>query len=168
MKISLTAFLLLSTLNLYADYFDPASPLPKEIQKNKDFLQSEDLSSEDGLHPIVEEFRNRILKSTEPVDFHSGRKLTADVELIEWHLIRPLFSYYENNPTKSNISEFIDVCEAWKCRTNLDIFLKLATYNRLKDKIGDESVGIMSLDWALRDLGSVAETEYSFYLEALP
>ncbi|MGB0744517.1 MAG: hypothetical protein ACPGSB_08320, partial [Opitutales bacterium] len=167
MKIPHIALLLLSALNLYAGYFDPDSPLPREIQKNKELIKSEDLSSEEGLHLIVEEFKYRILKATEPVDFHSGKRIKAKTEFIEWHLLRPLFRYYEQNPTKSNLSEFIDVCEKWHCRTNLDIILKLATYNRLKEELEEASFGVVDLDWALRDLKAAAETEYSYYLEVL-
>ncbi len=167
MKIPHIALLLLSALNLYAGYFDPDSPLPEEIQKNKDLIQSEDLSREDGLHPAVEEFRNRILKATEPVDFHPSRRITAETELIEWYLVRPLFRHYEQNPTKSNLTEFIVVCDAWHCRTNIGILIKLTTYNLLKEKIEEAPLEAMGLDWALRDLKAAAETEYSYYLEAL-
>jgi hypothetical protein len=167
MRISHIALLILSALNLYAVYFDPASPLPKEIQKNRDLILSENLTLEDELHPIVKEFKERILSATKPVDFHPSRRITAETEFIEWYLVRPLFRHYEQNPTKSNLTEFIDVCDAWHCRTNIGILIKLATYNRLKEKIEEAPLEVMGLDWALRDLKAAAETEYSYYLEAL-
>ena len=162
MKIAYIGLSLLIAGKLCASYFDVDAPLHIEIQKNRDTILSEHLSSGDELHPIVEEFRTRILASNEPIDFHQGKRISADTEFTEWYLIRPLFAYYVEDPAESNLSEFEDICERWICRTQIGILIKIATYEKLK-----RSSEALDLDWAARDLIFAAQTEYAYYEEAL-
>lgn len=167
MKFTHMALSLVMASKLCAGYFDADNPIQNEIQKNRDLILSENLSVEEGLHPMVEEFRIEILDADEPLDFHDGSRITANTEFLEWYLIRPLFGYYVEDPTGSNLSEFEHICNRWLCRSQSGILIKLATYEKLKQKIEGDSIAVVGTDWATRDLAFVAETEYGFYLEAL-
>jgi effector-binding domain-containing protein len=167
MKIGYIVLSLLIAGKLCANCVGADNSVQKEIQKNRDLILSENLSVDEGLHPMVEEFRKRIFKSNEPLDFHEGQRILADTEFLEWYLVRPLFAHYVQNPTKENLSEFEHLCKRWKCRSQLGILIKLATYNKLKETIDNGSIGAFDTSWAARDLASAAQTEYSYYLEAL-
>ena len=167
MKFTHISLSLLMTFKLCAGYFDTANSIQSEIQKNRDFILSEVFSVEEGLHPIVEEFRVQILDADEPLDFHEGKQIKAETDFLEWYLIRPLFEYYVRDPTGANLSEFEHICNMWVCRSQLGILIKLATYEKLKKKIEGDSIAALDTGWAVRDLALAAETEYGYYLEAL-